>query len=320
MAVLEVEDLNISFNSPRGRVRAVNGVSFNVHKNETVGIIGETGSGKSVTTLSILRLLPAATAVVSGNIIFQGRSLLNVPEREMRMIRGSEISMIFQEPMTSLNPVLRVGYQIGEVLRVHQRFSKENIYKKTVEVLKSVKMPDPERTLRQYPHELSGGMRQRVMIAIAMVCQPNLLIADEPTTALDVTIQAQVLALMKELICSVSCSVIFVSHDLGVISKICQRILVMYAGKIVEEASLSELSKQPYHPYTEALIKSIPRLRNKMERFISIPGTVPNLIDGITGCDFSSRCNYVQAECKRRKPQMTFLLNGRRVACHFPLV
>lgn len=317
--LLEAKDLNVSFKTPRGKVYALNGVNLQVKMEECVGLIGETGAGKSVTALAITRLIPPSFGLVSGKVLFGSKDLLRLSKKEMRRIRGSEISMIFQEPMTSLNPVLTVGYQISEVLKLHQKLLRDNIYAETIEALQLVKMPDPERTVRQYPHELSGGMKQRVMIAIAMVCKPKLLIADEPTTALDVTIQAQILSLMRDLKKQSKCSIIFISHDLGVISEICQRVYVLYAGTVVEHAEVKELLNNFFHPYTEALLKSIPPLKKRLNRLQTISGSIPDMAHLADGCPFSKRCQYGKDICNTNRPLLTELSPGHQVACHYPL-
>ena len=277
--LLEVENLQTHFRTPDGVNRAVDGVSFHVNAGETVAIVGESGCGKSVTSMSILRLIPEPPGKIAGAIRFQGRDLLKLSEREMRAIRGNEISMIFQEPMTSLNPVLTVGRQIGETLRLHQGLSAAEAEAKAVEMLTLVGIPEPKRRVREYPHQLSGGMRQRVMIAIALACNPKLLIADEPTTALDVTIQAQILELMRDLKRRVGAAIVLITHDLGVVAEVAERVIVMYAGKKVEEASAVDLFRNPRHPYTQGLLGSMPKLGSSLsgeeEKLAEIPGLCP---------------------------------------------
>src|SRR6202020_303938 len=281
MALLEVENLQTHFRTPEGINRAVDGVSFHVDEGETLAIVGESGCGKSVTAMSLMRLIPEPPGKIAGSVRFRGRDLLKLSDREMRAIRGNDISMIFQEPMTSLNPVLMVGRQIGETLRLHQGLDKEAAEKRAVELLTLVGIPEPARRVREYPHQLSGGMRQRVMIAISLACNPKLLIADEPTTALDVTIQAQILQLMLDLKRRVGAAIILITHDLGVVAEIAERVMVMYAGRKVEEAPVAELFRSPRHPYTQGLLGAVPRLGSSLtgaaRRLAEIPGQVPSL-------------------------------------------
>src|SRR5689334_9252719 len=292
--ILDIADLRTWFFTRDGVVRAVDGVSFHVFPGETLAIVGESGCGKSVTSLSILRLVPSPPGrIVSGAIRFAGRDLLALPEAEMRRIRGNEISMIFQEPMTSLNPVLTVGRQIGETLRLHQGLSRQQAEAKAVEMLTLVGIPEPGRRVREYPHQLSGGMRQRVMIAIALACNPKLLIADEPTTALDVTIQAQILDLMRDLKHRVGAAIVLITHDLGVVAEVAERVIVMYAGRKVEEAAVGPLFRSPRHPYTQGLLGAVPKLGSSLTgtetRLSEIPGLVPSLKTRIEGCVFAGR-------------------------------
>jgi peptide/nickel transport system ATP-binding protein len=306
--LLEIDDLRTYFFTRDGIVRAVDGVSLSVKSGETLGVVGESGCGKSVTSLSILRLIPSPPGrVVSGAIRFDGVDLLSLSEAEMRDIRGNEISMIFQEPMTSLNPVLTISRQIGETLMLHQRLDAKKAAGRAIDMLRLVKIPEPERRARQYPHELSGGMRQRVMIAMALACNPKLLIADEPTTALDVTIQAQILDLMRELKQKTGAAIILITHDLGVVAEMAERVVVMYAGRKVEEAPVKELFRNPRHPYTVGLMSSIPRLgatrgRAEPPRLAEIPGMVPSLKEEIAGCAFAPRCPYATDRCRRETP------------------
>ena len=292
--LLEIENLQTHFRTMDGVNRAVDGVSFAVKAGETLAVVGESGCGKSVTAMSILRLIPEPPGKIAGAIRFQGRDLLKLSDREMRAIRGNEISMIFQEPMTSLNPVLTVGRQIGETLRLHQRLSNAQAEERAVEMLRLVGIPEPGRRAREYPHQLSGGMRQRVMIAIALACNPKLLIADEPTTALDVTIQAQILDLMRDLKTRVGAAIVLITHDLGVVAEVAERVVVMYAGKKVEEAPVGALFRSPRHPYTQGLLGSVPKLGSSLtgetSRLAEIPGLVPSLKQKIPGCVFASRC------------------------------
>jgi peptide/nickel transport system ATP-binding protein len=306
--LLEVEDLRTYFFTRDGIVRAVDGVSFSVANGETLAVVGESGCGKSVTSLSILRLIPSPPGrIVSGTIRFSGRDLSTLSDAEMRHIRGNEISMIFQEPMTSLNPVLTVGRQIGETLRLHEGLGAKEARERTEAMLRLVHIPEPARRLRQYPHELSGGMRQRVMIAMALACSPNLLIADEPTTALDVTIQAQILDLMRELKAKTGAAIVLITHDLGVVAEMAQRVVVMYAGRKVEEAPVEALFARPRHPYTLGLLASVPRLGSSImpgraPRLADIPGTVPSLREAIPGCPFAPRCAFATEICTRAMP------------------
>ena len=321
MALLEIENLQTHFRTPDGVNRAVDGVSFTVEAGETVAIVGESGCGKSVTAGSVLRLIPEPPGKIKGSIRFEGVDLLKLDERAMRDIRGNQISMVFQEPMTSLNPVLTVGRQIGETLRLHQGLGREAAERRVVEMLRLVGIAEPERRAREYPHQLSGGMRQRVMIAIALACNPKLLIADEPTTALDVTIQAQILDLMSELKQRVGAAIILITHDLGVVAEIAERVLVMYAGRKVEEAPVRELFRSPRHPYTQGLLGALPRLgsslNEKATRLVEIPGTVPSLKQRIAGCVFASRCALARDVCRHVPPALELKAPGHLAACHF---
>jgi peptide/nickel transport system ATP-binding protein len=315
-----VEDLKTYFFNRDGVVRAVDGVSFSVERGETLAIVGESGCGKSVTSLSILRLIASPLGrTVGGRVLFEGTDLLALREPEMRKIRGDAISMIFQEPMTSLNPVLTIGHQIAEVLTLHRGLSKEDAGERATEMLRLVHIPEPERRAQQYPHELSGGMRQRVMIAMALACEPRLLIADEPTTALDVTIQAQILDLMRELKKRTGAAIVLITHDLGVVAEMAERVVVMYAGRKVEEAPVTELFARPRHPYTRGLLGSIPKLsggrRGAMIRLTEIAGTVPSLTEPIIGCAFAPRCAYATVRCRTEYPPLEEKLAKHRVAC-----
>ncbi len=308
--ILEVADLRTWFFTRDGVVRAVDGVSFHVNPGETLAIVGESGCGKSVTALSILRLIPSPPGRnVSGSIRFAGRDLLSLTEAEMRQVRGNEISMIFQEPMTSLNPVLTIGRQIAETLILHQGLSRKAALAKAIDMLRLVHIPEAERRVGEYPHQLSGGMRQRIMIAMALACNPQLLIADEPTTALDVTIQAQILDLMRELKSRIEAAIVLITHDLGVVAEMAQRVVVMYAGRKVEEASVGELFRRPLHPYTKGLLNSMPRLGASLQpthpaRLAEIRGTVPSLKDLIPGCPFAARCDFATDLCRRAMPDL----------------
>jgi peptide/nickel transport system ATP-binding protein len=306
--LLAVEDLRTWFFSRDGVARAVDGVSFQVLPGETLAIVGESGCGKTVTALSILRLIPSPPGrIVSGTIRFGGRNLLALSEPEMREIRGNEISMIFQEPMTSLNPVLTIGRQIGEALILHQRLDRKTAMARAAHMLHLVHIPEPERRIGEYPHQLSGGMRQRVMIAMALACNPKLLIADEPTTALDVTIQAQILDLMRELKANIEAAIVLITHNLGVVAEMAERVVVMYAGRRAEEAPVEALFRRPLHPYTKGLLAAVPRLgasvgRAEEPRLAEIPGTVPSLKETIPGCAFAPRCAYASDRCRREAP------------------
>jgi peptide/nickel transport system ATP-binding protein len=305
--LLEVKGLKTHFFTEDGVTRAVDGLSFVVHPGETLGIVGESGCGKSVTALSILRLLPPRLGrTVAGSVVFEGTDLLGLTESEMRAIRGNRIAMIFQEPMTSLNPVLTVGQQIAEAVRIHKGASAPAARARALEMLRLVRIPDAERRLDDYPHQFSGGMRQRVMIAMALACSPKLLIADEPTTALDVTIQAQVLKLMLELKEQTGAAVILITHDLGVVAETCQRVVVMYAGRKVEEAPVLELFDRPAHPYTRGLLASIARgtAGKRVKRLQEIPGMVPSLREPIVGCAFAPRCRHAMDRCRREAPRL----------------
>jgi peptide/nickel transport system ATP-binding protein len=322
MALLEVENLQTHFRTPDGGVnRAVDGLSFSVEAGETVAIVGESGCGKSVTSMSILRLIPEPPGQLAGSIRFQGKDLLKLTEREMRAIRGNEISMIFQEPMTSLNPVLSIGQQIGEALRLHQGLSKQQAEAKAVEMLTLVGIPAPDKRVKEYPHQLSGGMRQRVMIAIALACNPKLLIADEPTTALDVTIQAQILDLMRDLKHRVGAAIVLITHDLGVVAEVAERVIVMYAGRKVEEANVADLFRTPRHPYTQGLLGAVPKLGSSLEgeteRLAEIPGLVPSLKQKIQGCVFAGRCPKVTELCREVSPALEEKAPRHVAACHY---
>jgi oligopeptide/dipeptide ABC transporter ATP-binding protein len=297
--ILEVNDLRTYFFIDEGVAKAVDGVSFDLQAEETLGIVGESGCGKSVTSLSVMRLIPQPPGeIVSGDIFFEGRDVLALPERRMREIRGNEISMIFQEPMTSLNPVFTVGDQIEETISLHQGLGGKDLRNKSIEMLQLVGIPSPETRVDEYPHQLSGGMRQRVMIAIALACNPAILIADEPTTALDVTIQAQILELLEKLQEEFGMAVMLITHDLAVIAEVANRVIVMYAGKIVETASTLDIFEEPLHPYTKGLLASIPVMMEKKNRLAVIPGTVPNPTEFPDGCRFWPRCPHVMPKCK----------------------
>jgi peptide/nickel transport system ATP-binding protein len=319
--ILDIADLRTWFFTRDGAVRAVDGVSFHVIPGETLAIVGESGCGKSVTALSILRLIPSPPGrIVSGAIRFAGRDLLGLSEAEMRQVRGNEISMIFQEPMTSLNPVLTIGRQISETLTLHQGLGHRAALAKAADMLRLVHIPEADRRIGEYPHQLSGGMRQRVMIAMALACNPKLLIADEPTTALDVTIQAQILDLMRELKQKIDAAIVLITHDLGVVAEMAQRVVVMYAGRKAEEAPVSRLFRRPLHPYTKGLLASVPRLGASLDherapRLAEIAGTVPSLRELIPGCPFEARCAFATDICRREMPAFDEKEPGHFAAC-----
>ncbi len=320
MALLEVENLQTHFRTPDGVNRAVDGVSFSVEAGETLAIVGESGCGKSVTAMSILRLIPEPPGKIAGQIRLQGKDLLKASHREMRDIRGNDISMIFQEPMTSLNPVLTIGRQLTETIRLHDGLGAKAASDRAAEMLQFVGIPEPQRRLTEYPHQLSGGMRQRVMIAIALACNPKLLIADEPTTALDVTIQAQILDLMRDLKHRVGAAIVLITHDLGVVAEVAERVMVMYAGRKVEEAPVRDLFRNPRHPYTQGLLGALPKLGSSLTgvetRLAEIPGLVPSLKSRIKGCVFASRCAFATEVCRNVAPALEQKANRHVVACH----
>ena len=314
--LLKVDNLSTWFYTDDGIVKAVNDVSFSLNKGHTLGIVGESGCGKSITSLSVMRLVDSPPGkIVGGKIIFKGEDLLAKSEEEMRRVRGKRIAMIFQEPMTSLNPVYTVGRQIEEALLIHESMTKKEAKRRALEMLRLVRIPLPEKRFDEYPHQLSGGMRQRVMIAIALACSPELLICDEPTTALDVTIQAQILALIDELKEKTGTSVIMITHDLGVISEIADEVLIMYAGEIVEYAPKTQLFQNPLHPYTQGLIACVPKLGRDSDRLQTIEGTVPSFDDMPAGCTFWPRCPFAESICKEKKPPLIDCGN-RTVRCH----
>lgn len=317
--LLQIKGLKTYFFTDEGVVHAVDGIDLHIDRGETLGVVGESGCGKSVTALSIMRLIPQPPGkIVEGVIRYDGQSLLELSPAKMRKIRGKEISMIFQEPMTSLNPVFTCGEQIAEALRLHEGLGRRDAMDKTVEMLKIVHIPNPERRVKEYPHQLSGGMRQRIMIAMALSCTPKLLIADEPTTALDVTIQAQILELLNELKAKLGMAVMLITHDMGVIAETAQRVMVMYAAEVVEEASVKELFKEPLHPYTQGLLHSIPRIdlaATQKQKLEAIPGVVPSLRDIPKGCRFAPRCPHVKAICTEKEPVLKEVKPRHRVSC-----
>jgi len=316
--VLEVQDLKAYFFTSAGVIKAVDGVSFNVERGKTLGLVGESGSGKSVTALSILRLISEPGRIAGGRVLLNGRDLAGLTDAEMRSVRGAQVSMIFQEPMTALNPVLNVGFQIAEAVQAHERVSKAEAWNRAVEAMRAVSIPDPEKRAADYPHQLSGGMRQRIMIAMALVCKPALLIADEPTTALDVTIQAQILELLAHLREQYNLSMLLISHDLGVIAEVAESVAVMYAGKIVETGPAPELFHNAKHPYTQGLLQSIPKLgssRKRKDRLDAIEGVVPNLMNLPPGCSFAPRCFKRTKECTVQEIQLERVAANHEVRC-----
>ena len=315
--LLEISDLKTHFFTDDGVVKAVDGVSFSVEKKESFGLVGESGCGKSITALSIIRLIPNPPGkIVGGSILLEGEDLVNKSEREMQKIRGKDISMIFQEPMTSLDPLFTIGDELIEVLMLHQNLDRKEAMKKSIEMLKVVGIPEAEKRIKEYPHQLSGGMRQRAMIAMALSCNPKLLIADEPTTALDVTIQAQILRLIEDLKDDFSTAVLLITHDLGVVAETCKNVAVMYAGKIVEQGSVENIFENPLHPYTVGLNNAIPRLDVDKKRLQIIEGNVPNLIDMPKGCKFYPRCPYVMDICRTVEPPLEKKENGHLSRCY----
>ena len=321
--ILKVNHLSTRFKTDRGAVTAVDRVSFDLFPGEVLGIVGESGCGKSVTNRSIMRLLPEYTSELSeeSEILFDGHNLAHVPEKVMRTIRGNRIAMIFQEPMTALNPVFTIGWQIEEALKYHTSMNRAQRRERVLELLQLVEIPNPEKRINEYPHQLSGGMRQRIVIAMALACEPEILIADEPTTALDVTIQAQILRLMQDLQKKINTAIILITHDLGVVAQVCDRVIVMYAGQIVEVASVTELFHTPQHPYTRALLDSLPRpdATGKGQRLPAIEGIVPSLFELPEGCRFHQRCRFAQEQCKAQPPQLEEHSKLHSARCFFPL-
>ncbi len=314
--LLKIENLKTYFYTYEGVIKAVNGINLEINEGETLGLVGESGCGKSITALSIMRLIPSPPGkIVDGKIVFKNKNLLELTEKEMRKIRGKKISMIFQEPMTSLDPMFTIGQEIMEVLKIHQGLEKEEARIKTIESLKAVGFPDPEDRIDNYPHELSGGMRQRAMIAMALSCNPSLLIADEPTTALDVTIQAQILKLIDDLKKKFNASILLITHDLGVISETCDNVALMYAGYILEYTDVKSFFKNPLHPYAKGLLKSIPRLDLNVGKLDIIKGIVPNLLNTPKGCPFHPRCEYCFDKCKIKLPELIDIEKNHLVRC-----
>ena len=315
--LLDIKNLILNFYTNRGQITALDGINLKLYKNESLGLVGETGCGKSITALSIMRLIPAPPGkIVQGEIFFDGKDLLKIPETEMRRVRGGKISMIFQEPSTSLNPVFKVGDQIIEAIQLHQKLGREKGKRKTVEMLEKVGMPDPKDIINRFPHELSGGMQQRIMIAMALSSNPKLLIADEPTTALDVTTQAQILDLIKELKKDIISSMLLITHDLGIVAEICDRVAVMYTGNIIEHAELKTLFKSPLHPYTRGLLDAIPKMNAHNKELGFIPGTLPDLMKLPEGCKFNPRCPHQMEICLKKKPELEEVKEGHFAACH----
>ena len=314
--VLEVKDLCVTFNTVEGTVNAINHLNYTLHKGEKLGIVGESGSGKSVSSLGIMKLIPNPPGkITQGQIIYKGMDLVGKTEKEMQSLRGNEISMIFQEPMTSLNPIIKCGSQIAESLTLHHGLNKKEAMAEAINMMRAVGIANPEARAHEYPHQMSGGMRQRVMIAMALACKPQILIADEPTTALDVTIQAQILDLIRELNEEMGTSILFITHDLGVVSELCDTVIVMYTGRIVEQAPVDELFRDPKHPYTIGLMNAIPRITKDRPPLQTIEGAVPNPTERIEGCSFWPRCPYATEKCKSAEPPVIDLTENRKVKC-----
>ncbi|MGF1700606.1 ABC transporter ATP-binding protein [Photobacterium makurazakiensis] len=314
MSLLDVKDLRVEFKTQDGIVTAVNDLNFSLDQGETLGIVGESGSGKSQTVFAIMGLL-AKNGMISGSAKFEGRNILNLPEKELNKIRAEQIAMIFQDPMTSLNPYMKVSDQLMEVLMLHKGMGKAEAFEESVRMLDAVKIPEARKRILMYPHEFSGGMRQRVMIAMALLCRPKLLIADEPTTALDVTVQAQIMEMMNELKSDFNTAIIMITHDLGVVAGSCDKVLVMYAGRTMEYGKINEIFYQPSHPYTEGLLKAIPRLDTEGEELPTIPGNPPNLLSLPVGCPYQERCHRVSSRCHQEAPELKAFSEGRLRAC-----
>ncbi len=317
-ALLSVRDLQTTFFTKQGPCRAVNGVSYDIARGQTLGVVGESGCGKTVTAYSIMGLVEHPGKVSGGQILFEGTDLLSLSARKQQALRGHQIAMIFQEPMTALNPVLTVGYQLDEPMRHHLGMGKAQARARSVELLGRTGIPSPQEAYQTYPHQLSGGMRQRAMIAMALACKPKLLIADEPTTALDVTVQAQILELLGSLQKEFEMAIQFITHDLGVIAEVADKVMVMYAGRICERASTAQLMERPKHPYTIGLLQSIPKFGQRVDRLAAIPGSVPSLLDNLAGCPFHNRCSFVQDRCRKEVPQLEVAEAGHEVACFYP--
>ncbi len=314
--VLKVDDLRTYFTTRWGTVKAVDGISFDLRRGETLGIVGESGSGKSVTMLSLMQLIPSPPGrIISGSIVLDGEDLLQKSESEMNRIRGSKIALIIQDPMTSLNPVFTIGNQVSEAIRIHQDIPKRSVMEQALSVLRKVNIPAAETRMRDYPHQMSGGMRQRVVGAIGISCQPQVLIADEPTTSLDVTIQAQYLALLKELQRDSNVGLIFITHDFGIVAKMCDRVAVMYAGRIVEQGTVRDIFNNPSHPYTEALLASVPKMEEDVDRLYSIEGQPPTLHNLPEGCPFAPRCQYTMDKCREEYPAQSSINEGHHASC-----
>lgn len=315
--LLEVKGLETTFFTDDGAVRAIDNVSFNIHEGEILGVVGESGCGKSVTSLSIMGLVPSPPGkITNGEILLNNRDLTKLTDKEMRAVRGKDVAMIFQEPMTSLNPLFTIGNQLMEAIRIHNKsWSKKQARERAIEIMKLVGLPRADELVDEYPHQLSGGMRQRVMIAMALVCDPKVLIADEPTTALDVTIQAQILKLMRDLNDRLNTAIMMITHDLGVVAETCERVVVMYAGQVVEEAPVEEIFKNPQHPYTQGLIQSVPDMRYKKDSLYSIPGNVPKPGSITTGCRFAPRCQFATERCKQENPALHEISATHKARC-----